>query len=76
MNDLERVNEALKMLSEHFDSVQIFTTRYDSSDVGTINIHKGIGNWYTRYGQVKEWCVREDEHSSCNIRKNFNEDSQ
>lgn len=60
--DWELVGKALDMLSEHFDSVQIFTTRCESGMLdGTIRVEKGSGNWFARYGQVKSWMKRMDE---------------
>ncbi len=55
-----RVQEAVNTLIEHFDSVQIFATRHDGSEYGTISVVNGQGNYFTRYGQVKRW-VRKEE---------------
>ena len=50
-HDVNRVNKALEELGEHFDSVHIFATRHESGESGgTININKGVGNWFARYG--------------------------
>ena len=58
--DLKRVNEALSALGEHFDSVQIFVNRHESGELGgTVNISKGTGNWFARYGQIASWFARE-----------------
>lgn len=62
--DLDRVEAALQTLSEHFDTVQIFCTRHESGEEnGTVNVNRGMGNWFARYGQVMEWIVREEETS-------------
>ena len=52
------VEQALMQLSEHFDTVTIFTTRHEQGE--THVIEEGIGNWFARYGQIKVW-VREQE---------------
>lgn len=59
--DISLVKKALEQLGEHFDSVQIFCTRYEPEiEDGTIQVSKGIGNWFARYGSVKEWTIREE----------------
>ena len=67
--DLARVKEAVAALGEHFDSVQIFATRHEpATHRGTINVCCGEGNYFTRYGQVKEWSIRQDEVARENAR--------
>lgn len=63
--DIQRVKDALNVLSEHFDSVHIFATKYEGGDNGgtTAKINKGTGNWFARYGQIKDWILCE-EHAS------------
>lgn len=57
--DLERVQKAAQALGEHFDTVQIFVTRHESfSSDGTHHIARGLGNWFGRYGQVRDWILR------------------
>ena len=64
------VDKAARALSEHFDTVQILCTRHASGDEdGTVNISIGIGNWFARYGQVKEWCLKADERTRVFIQK-------
>ena len=65
-NEIERCldllrSQALQMM-EHggFDAVQLFATKHDPAGGGTIVLHYGEGNWYARYGQVKEWVVRRE----------------
>ena len=49
-------------LSEHFDSVQIFVTKHDKLRFrGTRGFTFGCGNWFARYGQVREWIVNEEQ---------------
>lgn len=58
----KRVDEALRVLGEHFENVQIFaSTMQDGSEGGgTFHISKGTGNWFARYGQVRSWIIRSD----------------
>lgn len=58
--DLKRLQQHCDQLSEHFDTVQIFVTRYDSKE-GTINAQWGSGNWFARKGQVDKWATKENE---------------
>lgn len=67
--DVVRCREAAKQLGEFFDSVQVFATRHESGELdATVNIHLGVGNWFTRYGQIKEWCLKEDERARISAR--------
>jgi hypothetical protein len=57
-NDDAEIQKALCVLGEHFDTVQIFVTRYEGSegpDAGTTAIVRGIGNYFARLGHVKTW---------------------
>jgi hypothetical protein len=47
-------------LTEHFDSVQIIVTSYDTGEDRTRKGSYGMGNWYANYGACKEW-VQEKE---------------
>ena len=52
----------MNLYNPGFDSIQIFVTRHDSSnDGGTLHVESGTGNWYARYGQVKDWIARQEE---------------
>ncbi len=70
--DLKLVNQALNTLGEHFDSVHIFVTRHLGQD-GTANINKGVGNWFARAGQIRDWCIRADESTRFDMRKDLSE---
>ncbi len=59
-DDYARVKRACQVLIEHFDAVQIFASR-DTPESGTLGIHCGLGNWFTRRGQVEDWRVKQDE---------------
>ncbi len=71
--EAEMLRKHCEALSEHFDSVQIFVTRHDPSKDGTVAIHYGLGNWYSRYGQVFEWLGKQDEYTRDRIRKDTSE---
>lgn len=62
------VTKVVESLGEHFDTVHVFATVHDpSSDGGTVNVSAGVGNWLTRYGQVKDFVIRTEEHSKCDV---------
>lgn len=62
--DMNRLKKAAAELGEHFDSVQIFATRHEPAlTTGTIAAHHGVGSYYARYGQVREWVLRCDERT-------------
>jgi hypothetical protein len=65
--DLEMVRKHLEALSEHFDTVQIFCTRYNPNRIEeadeegtTTRLQVGQGNWFARYGQVRYWLQMQD----------------
>ncbi len=62
--DMSRIEKALDTLREHFDTVQIFTTKHGCTNgdgIGTISFRKGFGNYYARYGQVQQWLIKENK---------------
>lgn len=72
--DLKLVNDAVQVLRDHFDTVQVFTTRYEGSDTGTINVAVGSGNWFARTGQVAEWLSKEREDALEDVRSSRRDD--
>lgn len=67
--DLQRVQDAVDVLIEHFDSVQILATKHEPEiEDGTVHVSLGAGNWYARYGQAKEWLLRCDETAKQRVR--------
>lgn len=67
--DMGLVRKHMEALSEHFETVQIFVTRHEpATENGTIGVNMGLGNWYARYGQVRESLVKEDEEFRKNVR--------
>lgn len=68
--DMKRLDDAMAVLSEHFDTVQIFVTRYDGgADKGTTRASKSCGNFFARYGQIRQWLIAEDEETRELVRK-------
>lgn len=59
-SELARIKQAVDMLSEHFDSVQIFTTVVGKESGGTARFSSGAGDWFARYGLVKYWIKEQD----------------
>ena len=56
------IDKVLMELGEHWDTVQIFCTRHEAGEhAGTVHRAQGIGNYYARYGQVKQWVDLQDE---------------
>lgn len=58
--DIELLRKHTSQLSEYYDTTQIIVTKL-KSDGGTKRIAQGSGNWYARYGSVKEWVNNEEE---------------
>jgi len=68
--DIEMVKKHAEALGEHFDSVQIFTTRHEPTTAGgTATVQYGVGNYYARYGQAREWVLKQDEWTRVEARK-------
>lgn len=69
--DNARLERACEALGEHFDSVQIFVTRHEPGALnGTIHANWGCGNFFTRYGVVRQWLIKEDERTREGVRSN------
>lgn len=52
------VERALDALAEHYDAVHVFGV-YKEGD-RTARYDKGRGNYYARYGMVRQWVIREE----------------
>lgn len=70
--ETELLDRHCAQLGEHFDTVQIFVTRYDS-EIGTRNVVFGAGNWFARYGQVVDWQTKKSEETRVGVRKDNDE---
>lgn len=58
--DLKILKSHTAQLMEHFETVQILCSRHIGDD-GTVSCTWGSGNWFARYGQVKEWITKQEE---------------
>ncbi len=67
--DADRVKRAAETLGEYFDAVHIFATRLDGTEA--VNISYGTGNFFSRYGQIRLWVIREDESTRDRVRKDL-----
>lgn len=74
MNDdvMKRVKEAGQTLIEHCDSVQIFVTGTEGGE--TESYVFGLGNWWARIGQIRDWTVFQDGARTEQARQAVNED--
>ena len=59
--DIDEVAKAVGELMKRFDTVQVFATRYSPDDGGTVNLNQGQGNWFARYGHIREWLIRTEK---------------
>lgn len=62
------IDRHVNALMEHFDTVQVFVTKYVGIDESTIAHAQGKGNWHARIGQVREWVTRNDERTRADVR--------
>ncbi len=62
MREADRIaTQAVAQLSEHVDAVTIFiSSRQSCGKDGTLRGVFGAGNWFARYGQIKQWVLAED----------------
>lgn len=72
--DLARIKKACSELSEHFDSVRIFATRYEGGDRGTQSWNWGEGNFWASYGRIRMWVLKEEEGEKTRTRLAVEED--
>jgi hypothetical protein len=42
-----------RLMMQSFDTVQVFATKYEGEN--TRHYVFGSGNWYARYGQIRQW---------------------
>jgi hypothetical protein len=67
--DMAILDSHVAQLCEHFDTVQIFVTRQNGEENVTMTADKGNGNWYARYGQVREWITKQEERTKQYVRR-------
>jgi hypothetical protein len=60
--DIAEVRKHIEQLLEHFETVQIFCTRYNPNKTAdadeertTTRLQMGSGNWFARVGHVVYW---------------------
>lgn len=71
---LEVLKLHVQQLSEHFETVQIFTTRRIDETDSTTRWEHGFGNYYARYGHVHQWATDQDEVFKTEARKRTDND--
>ena len=55
------VQRAISTLMEHFDTVQVFVSRYDPLTKETYYTDDGEGNFLARIAQIRGWSDRQTE---------------
>jgi hypothetical protein len=73
--DIRIVDSHVNQLAEHFDTVHIFVSKLDGANDRTLIVNRGAGNWSTRFGQISEWLIYEDERIRAQARKRLGEDT-
>lgn len=58
---LELARDFAAKASEFVDTVQVFLTVYDPTTGITRHVVHGIGNWFAREGQIREWVTQNEE---------------
>jgi hypothetical protein len=59
-DDMSVIKSHCTELMKKFDTVQIFCSRHEVDTGGTVNCHTGQGNFFARYGHVKQWVIKEE----------------
>ncbi len=66
--EMDLLKQHANQLAEHFDTVQIFVTRHAAGELdGTVNANWGAGNWCARYGQIRNWMIKQDERTRMEV---------
>lgn len=65
----KRVRDAVTLLAEHVDTVQVFVTFHAEDGASTACYECGRGNFYARQGQVDEWLTFQREYQRCEARR-------
>lgn len=74
--ELQHVKDACSALGEHFDSVHIFATSYKGGDKGTLHFQWGAGNWFSRFGQIRTWVLKQEEAERVRMREEMEQDEE
>jgi hypothetical protein len=60
MTEEQRIRQAINLLGEFFDTVQVFATRYDPATEATEHWTDGVGNIFARLHQVQRYARQQD----------------
>jgi hypothetical protein len=73
---LKNAERLIRDFMEHNDvlSARVFITVKHSGQCGGMNT--GSGDWYSTYGYIKEWLIREDEKTRLQVRPDTNTDEE
>lgn len=55
---LALIRNQVNLLMASFDTVHIFATKFEGEN--TSNFQCGDGNWFARYGHIKQWIIQEE----------------
>ena len=69
---LDKIEQAAKVLGEHFLCVQIIAVLADDED-GHETLGAGYGPFQARYGSIKEWLLDREEEMKERARKTDDE---
>lgn len=70
-DDRKFIDAKVAEMMERFDSVMVFATKHEGGDDGlTRGYNRGRGNFFTRYGQIREWLIYEEEATRVKVRAN------
>lgn len=61
MSERDMLRHHVAQLMEFFDTVQVFVTKHGNE--GTRSDYRGAGNWFARFGQIREWVSGEEAKS-------------
>jgi len=69
------VENAIAVLMEHLDAVQIMGSWLDEGETAFISL--GAGNWFAREGQVRRWlCDQDDSRLAGSIGEAMDDDER
>lgn len=60
MTEEQRIRQAINLLGEFFDTVQVFVTRYDPETEATEHWTDGVGNVFARLYQIQKYYKESD----------------
>lgn len=63
------LDQHVHQLAEHWDVVHIFVCRHVGEKDNTRYLDRASGNWFTRYGHIKDWVNAQEERTRNRVRK-------